>query len=498
MDRRKPPDIEHIASEAAEPAHWPRSRRSLWMPLVVVIAALIVLVVAPIVVGARLRHIRSSVSDVVDQARDLTSDIEAALAREVIVAGGYAPAPSDSASRQYAAAERDEHDRAVALGSLVETLGPEMVEPFAEYREATGRWHEEVERGGSASATTNAAVRGVAAAQALDAALRLDAMLARDRSAMLVRARTLEEIDVLLPLALVPIALLGCVLALRAGRRTATLAEEAEGGRRELRRVLDERAALMRGITHDLRNPLGAALGFVELIQDEALSAPERENALRRVRRLLRTSLDTVAGLLDLARSDVATVDFDRVPVDLVALAHSCTEDQEQAARQRGLTLSVVEPATSVVAQGDPPRVRAAAENLVSNALKYTPRNGRITVRVSRRRHEDRDFAVLTVADTGPGIPTELRERVFEEFFRVPSLQHVASGTGIGLAVSRRVARMMGGDIRIEDSTDDMPGTTISLWLPLATPEHATASVDRASARASSRPRAAIEPPAAR
>lgn len=482
--------------EVGDERHWPRSRRSLWMPLVVVIVSLAVLVAAPILVGARLRHIRRSVSDVVDQSRDLTSDIEAALAREVIDAGADYAASSDSAAQQYAAAVRDEHRRAVALGPLVETLGPDMLEPFAEYREATARWHEDVDRSGRFAPlrASNATVRREAAAQALDAALRLDAMLARDRTAMLERAHTLEEADVLLPVALVPIALLGCILALRAGRRTAMLAEEAERGRSELRRVLEERAAMMRGITHDLKNPLGAALGFIDLIRDDQLAPAERQNALGRVRRLLRASLDTVSGMLDLARSDVGAVDFIRVPVDLVALARACVEDDAETARRRGQTLTVAEPTGAVIAMADPQRARAAVENLLSNALKYTPPNGRITLSAHRGRRDDREFAVLSVVDSGPGIPAELRERVFEEFYRVPSLQHVAPGSGIGLAMSRRVARMMGGDIRIEEGAADVTGTTISLWLPIAHDSVAAANSRRAPIAAAPRPRAGVEP----
>jgi signal transduction histidine kinase len=119
--------------------------------------------------------------------------------------------------------------------------------------------------------------------------------------------------------------------------------------------------------------------------------------------------------------------------------------------------------------------VRHIVDNLLSNANKYTPRGGHIRVGVGYRMRDARRWAALTVEDSGPGIPPEWRERVFEEYARVPASRDLAPGFGIGLAVSRRVARMLGGDLTVE--TEDgssnghqrLGGAAVTLWLALPT-----------------------------
>jgi signal transduction histidine kinase len=104
---------------------------------------------------------------------------------------------------------------------------------------------------------------------------------------------------------------------------------------------------------------------------------------------------------------------------------------------------------------------------MLSNAVKYTPKNGTVTLIVAARLDADLGNVVaLEVADTGPGIPEALRERVFEEFFRVPATHALAQGTGVGLSIARRVARLLGGDVRVRET--DGGGATFSLLLPLS------------------------------
>jgi signal transduction histidine kinase len=102
----------------------------------------------------------------------------------------------------------------------------------------------------------------------------------------------------------------------------------------------------------------------------------------------------------------------------------------------------------------------------LSNAIKYTPRNGTIQVRLVRDAAADaRAKRVgVEVRDSGPGIPPELRARVFEEFFRVRASGFTANGNGLGLAISRRIARLLGGDVTYADN--DGGGSVFTLWLP--------------------------------
>ena len=114
----------------------------------------------------------------------------------------------------------------------------------------------------------------------------------------------------------------------------------------------------------------------------------------------------------------------------------------------------------------DPTRVRQVLGNMLSNAVKYTPRGGSVRIAVTSSDDEELGRVIVcAVADTGPGIPESLRERVFEEFFRVPATVAIAQGTGVGLAIARRLSRLFGGDLRLSDTRGG--GATFSLLLPL-------------------------------
>jgi signal transduction histidine kinase len=126
-------------------------------------------------------------------------------------------------------------------------------------------------------------------------------------------------------------------------------------------------------------------------------------------------------------------------------------------AQEHGVSLRATSDPTPLVT--DPLRVQQVLSNLLSNAIKYTPRNGTIQVRLVRDAAADaRAKRVgVEVRDSGPGIPPELRARVFEEFFRVRASGFTANGNGLGLAISRRIARLLGGD---------GGGSVFTLWLP--------------------------------
>jgi signal transduction histidine kinase len=279
-------------------------------------------------------------------------------------------------------------------------------------------------------------------------------------------------VDVWLPVALVPLALLACVLIVRAGQRTVRLAVAANRDRRALAAVMDQKSAFMRGISHDLQNPLGAALGNVDLMLEGVTKPTEQREALLRIRRLTRRASDTVSSLLAVARSDTGDIRLATTAIDLCALARAAVDDQSFTVVSKEQTVEL-HAETECRAVGDAARVRHIVDNLLSNANKYTPRGGHIRVGVGYRMRDARRWAALTVEDSGPGIPPEWRERVFEEYARVPASRDLAPGFGIGLAVSRRVARMLGGDLSVE--TEDgssnghqrLGGAAVTLWLAL-------------------------------
>ena len=184
------------------------------------------------------------------------------------------------------------------------------------------------------------------------------------------------------------------------------------------------------------------------------------------------TARRTVTSLLAVARSESGEIRLEPTKIDLCALARAAVDDHSYTASAKAQTVEVnTQPECR--AMGDPAGVRHIIDNLLSNASKYAPRGGRIRVDVAPRTRDDRRWASITVLDSGPGIPADWRERVFEEFARVPAARDLAPGLGIGLAVSRRVARMMGGDLTVEPNDGStngqsrLGGARVTLWLAL-------------------------------
>jgi two-component system sensor histidine kinase BaeS len=142
-------------------------------------------------------------------------------------------------------------------------------------------------------------------------------------------------------------------------------------------------------------------------------------------------------------------------------------EDWRAPAQANGLSLALEPGPHPVTIESDPARVAQVIANLISNAVKYTPRGGRITLRVQTRRahmgRSDGEWAVIEVADTGKGISAEQQTLLFREFTRFDP--EAAHGAGIGLAISQHVARALGGEIRVQSQPDH--GSTFSLWLPV-------------------------------
>jgi PAS domain S-box-containing protein len=242
---------------------------------------------------------------------------------------------------------------------------------------------------------------------------------------------------------------------------------EAEERREELERVTESRTRLMRGFSHDVKNPLGAADGYAQLLEDGILGelSEKQVESVERIRRSIQVSLHLIHELLELARAESGQIELEPVPTDVAELAREAAEDFRAQATASGLALEVrADEALST--ETDPMRVRQILSNLLSNAVKYTP-EGRITVEAGLRTdeggHRAGDRIALRVADTGPGIPVEKRETIFQEFTRLdPEAQH---GAGVGLAISRRIARLLGGDITVESEVGR--GSAFTLWLPL-------------------------------
>ncbi|HEX7980574.1 MAG TPA: PAS domain S-box protein [Gemmatimonadaceae bacterium] len=240
---------------------------------------------------------------------------------------------------------------------------------------------------------------------------------------------------------------------------------ESERRREQLERVTESRARLMRGFSHDVKNPLGAADGFAALLEEGIGGelSEQQEKSVKRIRRSISTSLRLIGDLLELARAEAGQIAIDRMPTDVGATAREVAEDFRAQTTAAGIAMERhAQP--GMVADTDPMRLRQILANVLSNAVKYAP-NSTVTVDTAIRPSGGPGpgpWITASVSDTGPGIPKEKRESIFQEFTRLdPNAQ---SGAGVGLAISRRIAQLLGGNLTVESEVGR--GSTFTLWLP--------------------------------
>jgi PAS domain S-box-containing protein len=250
--------------------------------------------------------------------------------------------------------------------------------------------------------------------------------------------------------------------------RKAYLMEESERRRMELERVTESRARLVRGFSHDVREPLNAADGYLGLLDEgivEALTDKQR-GMVRNVRRSIHRAVSLTDDLLELARAEAGQLELERGPVQLTSVTLDVVEEYRARADAAGLVIKADLPDECPTIESDTGRIRQILSNLISNAIKYAP-HGSVTVRIDVGEDEHAPgpgrWAAVHVTDTGPGLSSEQLKLLFEEFSRLaPDAQ---GGSGIGLAISRTLARLLGGDITVVSKVDE--GSTFTLWLPL-------------------------------
>ena len=242
----------------------------------------------------------------------------------------------------------------------------------------------------------------------------------------------------------------------------------------EHKQVVESHERLIRGFTHDVKNPLGAADGYLALLELGAGGEMSEKQTLNvgHARRSIRTALNLISGLLDIERAEAGQLDIRQERMDLGSATIEIVGDFVAAAEAKGVSLAARVPLREdpLVVESDPTRVRQILANLVSNAVKYTQPDGSILVDARAVCSDDAPWhghwAALAVADNGPGIPIEKQGLVFREFTRFDP--GAAAGSGIGLAISRRLARALGGEITF--TSTPRIGSTFTLWLPAEPP----------------------------
>jgi signal transduction histidine kinase len=219
-----------------------------------------------------------------------------------------------------------------------------------------------------------------------------------------------------------------------------------------------DRAAFLAAVSHELRSPLNAILGFADILMAE-VDGPLSPEAREEVEQILgsgRHLLDLINDILELSALESGQLKLSRTRVDLVAIAAEVVREAAGLVGARPVAVRM-EGEGSVYARADPKRVRQVVTNLVGNAIKFT-QAGEVVVGYEGR------FARLSVRDTGPGISPQQRALLFQEYKQTKEERARRRGTGLGLAISRRLALMHGGTIQVESELGR--GSTFKVLLP--------------------------------
>ncbi len=226
---------------------------------------------------------------------------------------------------------------------------------------------------------------------------------------------------------------------------------------KELERIKEE---FLHSITHDLRNPMGAIKGFVEFMLKEIpgpLTEAQKKMLISMDRAAFRL-LGMVNNILDIAKMEAGKMDINISETDIVEIARKSSELMESLASKKKIKFEILADSPHVVAC-DPQLIERVFINLIGNAIKFTPENGKITLGMKK----DREWFYGWVEDTGEGLPKDYVDKVFEKFEQVKGQK--AGGTGLGLTICKHITKAHLGDIWAEQ--EEGKGARFVFKIPL-------------------------------
>ena len=245
-------------------------------------------------------------------------------------------------------------------------------------------------------------------------------------------------------------------------KQRADAAQQEARRHEELSRLKDGFVAT---VSHELRTPLNAIIGLTDVLLDEQLPVEVRRY-VKTIHSSGEVLLSLINDVLDLAKIKAGKVELERMPFSVLRSVETAASLFAVTCETKGLELSWYVPPELPLLEGDPARVRQILLNLVGNAVKFTQR-GEIQVTAAWTPSPPR--LEIQVTDTGPGVPVDKRESIFQEFTQVDtSTTRNAGGTGLGLPIVRQIARLMGGDVTCGENPRG--GSCFSLTLALGVP----------------------------
>ncbi|HSH45768.1 MAG TPA: hybrid sensor histidine kinase/response regulator [Longimicrobiales bacterium] len=238
----------------------------------------------------------------------------------------------------------------------------------------------------------------------------------------------------------------------------ALLNQRARRQARDLEKAMTERSRFFASLSHELRTPINAVIGYNHLLQEQIFGelSDQQMDALGKASRSAEHLLELVDDILDISKIEAGKLEVFPEPVDLPALIQDTATTVQLQARDKGIGLDI-DVESDLTITTDPARLRQILLNLLSNAVKFTDEGG-VTLSLDPADHG----VTIKVRDSGSGIPKEDLDRIFEEFEQVGTAGK--GGTGLGLSISRRLAELLGGSLSAESTPGE--GSTFTLKLP--------------------------------
>jgi signal transduction histidine kinase len=257
--------------------------------------------------------------------------------------------------------------------------------------------------------------------------------------------------------------------------RVAALNTAVRDTRDECRRIVEDKYRLISGVGEDLKERLGVASEYVQLLDTEGELTDLEQHYIERSRQSIDSVIRIIRDLVQLSRIDTGNLTVRPEPANIPVLLRGIVRDFQLSVGTIGLEFDLSVPETLPVISTDIDYVRQILDTLLGNAVRYSPVGGRVSVgadiRPGRRRSDPFRYVCIEVVDNGPGIGDS--DLIFEEVYRV---ERRGEKAGFRLAIARRIARLLGGELTLETAAGR--GSTFTLWLPDAPPDSVPSYTD--------------------